>query len=380
MAATSKELYKRGSDIWWCRFTDPKTGQQIRRSTGKTDKREAQEVLDRAKAEAWNIALGKAPERLWGEAALRWVEERDKRSIVTDAERLQVLNDELSEVKLSEIDSDFVRERVVKKVLKPRGIADSTINRYITLIQSILNISAGEWRWLAYAPKLAKPGANAENSRQAWLSLAQFKMLLDYLPEHHADMAMFALATGLRYGNVNDMEWSWVDIARNRIVVPKKKFKGKRDHVLPINGTAREVLIRQVGKHSTRVFTYKGEPIARINMRHWHNAVDKAGINAQLRGYQLLKEDEKFVFHGLRHTFATWLGRVGVPLDIIESLGGWSQGKNRVVSGYAHLADVNHLLPYSKKIDDILAGKIENISTILAHDQWTKLAQTELSS
>ena len=356
--AKSKELYQRTGEIWWYRFTDPFTGKQIRRSAGTTDRKQAQQILDNAKATAWIPQAGgkSIPTKLWAEASIRWIEERDKRSILTDAGRLEILNKEIAEVKLADIDNDFVRDVVIKKVLMKRGISGATVNRYVTLMQSILNISATQWGWLSVAPKLMKPGQKAEQRREAWLALSQFKLLLDHLPDHYVDLALFGVATGLRYSNINDLEWCEVDAARNRIVIPKEKFKGKRDHILPINATAKEVLIRQVGKHPERVFTYRNKPFERINMRFWHEAVNKAGINAELRKAKLLKADENFVFHGLRHTFATWLGRVGVPLDVIEALGGWSSGKNRVVSGYAHLADVNHLLPYSQKIDDILGG------------------------
>ena len=46
-------LYRRNS-VWWVRFTTP-TGGRIRRSTGTTNKEQAQEYHDRLKAEIWKI-------------------------------------------------------------------------------------------------------------------------------------------------------------------------------------------------------------------------------------------------------------------------------------------------------------------------------------
>lgn len=42
-----------------------------------------------------------------------------------------------------------------------------------------------------------------------------------------------------------------------------------------------------------------------------------------------------FRWHDLRHTWASWLAQDGVPLHIIQALGGWSQYK--MVLRYAHL-------------------------------------------
>lgn len=380
----TKELYLReGSAVWQFRFTGP-DGSQIRRSTGKTDKREAQQVLDNAKVNAWTrysnspilVPAHTIKEgRLWGEAAVRWLEEREKRSIDTDAGRLGVLQPLMNDMLLTDITGDFVREKLINGLLALRQSSPATINRYVVLIQSILNLAYKEWRWIDSVPYLPRPGKTAESKRQAWLSPDQFHRIVKALPEHMADLALMGIATGLRYKNVNDLSWREIDVSRNCIVIPKEKFKGKRDHVFPINETARDVLIKYLGKHDERVFTFRGKPFERINLRHWHDAINSTGVNDELRKSLLLDEDEQFVFHGLRHTFATWLIRTGASIEVVEALGGWKTDSNRTVFNYAHTAGVNHLLPYSKRIDEILKGSKQEFSTVLAHDTWTKLAQ-----
>ena len=56
-------LYKRGS-VWWMSFIDPKTGDQVRRSTETEDKELAKKILDSQKGK---IAEGKWFERLPGQ-------------------------------------------------------------------------------------------------------------------------------------------------------------------------------------------------------------------------------------------------------------------------------------------------------------------------
>ena len=50
--------------------------------------------------------------------------------------------------------------------------------------------------------------------RIRFLSRDEAQRLLAALPEHQADMAAFALATGLRASNVTGLEWSQVDLVR----------------------------------------------------------------------------------------------------------------------------------------------------------------------
>ena len=376
-ATKSKHLFKReGAEIWWYRFTDPKTGNQVRRSAETTERKLAQERYDIAKAFAYEAVSDIKLDKLWIEASIRWIEERGlkKRSTLSDVGRLGVLGEVMNNVKLSEIDNDFIREQIVNGLLRRRGTALPTINRYIALIRSILNAAYREWKWLATVPYLNSPGQSAERTRKAWITPEQFNRIQDRLSPHISDLMRLAIATGMRYRNLNDLEWNNIDLARKVIFIPSATFKGKRDHVVPLNDTALSVINKYVGMHPDRVFVFKGKPFSRINLRGWHAVLDDLGINAELRSAGLLLKDEKFVFHGLRHTFATWLGRLGTPLEIIELIGGWSQGKARIASNYTHLADVTHLLPYAKKIDLILNGKNQRISTILAHNTRTKLA------
>lgn len=380
MATKTKELFQRG-EYWSYRFKHPRTGEQVRGTTGTTDKTEAQRILDEKKASVWltvKATTEKQP-RLWGEAAIRWLEEADKRSILTDASRLSILNEVMVNTVLTDITGDYIRDEVIKGHLEKRNIKPATINRYIELIQWILNKAFKEWRWIDQVPYLPRPGKKKEEKRRAWLSPDQFERIVANLSEHYADVARLSLATGMRYANVAKLEWRWIDVAKNCIVVPKEAFKGKRDHVVPINETARKVLSKYIGKHPERVFVRKGKPFSRLNQRYWHVAVDKAGVNDELRAYGLLKLNERFVFHGLRHTFATWLVRTGVPVDIVEELGGWAPNSSRMVFTYAHAAGTSRLLPYSRRMDEILQGTNKEFSTYLAHDSWSNLAQMELT-
>ena len=40
-----------------------------------------------------------------------------------------------------------------------------------------------------------------------------------------------------------------------------------------------EVLIKQIAKHPTWVFTYKGKPVVQVNTKAWRGALKRAGID-----------------------------------------------------------------------------------------------------
>lgn len=373
MAARGKELYQRG-EIWWYRFTNPRTAAQERGSAKTSDKQLAQQRLDEAKANAWVQASehkksAQDEPKLWIEATTKWMQtKRLKRSIGTDIERINVIAPILDEIPLSEINDDLIHKKIVMGICKQRYHAPATINRYLDLIRSILNASV-KWQYLDRAPSLEKPGQAGERARKAWINLDQYTRAQKAMSPLHANLMTLSLCTGMRVDNLLTLHPSEVDIPNKRIFIPAIKFKGKVDHTVPLNKTAIKILEKQLSDlkdQKDNVFTYRGKPIKRINLRVWHKVFDDLGINEELRSAGLLSQEkngegdysERFVFHGMRHTFATWLGRTGVPIEIIASIGGWSKGsKNKMVNIYTHMDDVSHLLPYVRHIDLILLGK-----------------------
>lgn len=93
-------------------------------------------------------------------------------------------------------------------------------------------------------------------------------------------MARFSLATGLRQANVIGLEWSQIDMQRSRPIawIHPDQAKSREAISVPLNDDAVAVIRRQLGKHSIRVFTYKGRPIKDIHHPTWKKALAKAEI------------------------------------------------------------------------------------------------------
>ncbi|HSG89822.1 MAG TPA: site-specific integrase [Pseudomonadales bacterium] len=323
-------LYKRGS-TFWVRFTAP-NGQRIRCSAGTADRAQAQEYHDRLKADAWRIhKLGDRPRRQWQEAVVQWLKETShKRTHEGDKAKLRWLDPFLRDRYLDEIDRDLVETVAAAK--EAEGTAPATVNRYLALVRSILRKAAQEWGWLERAPKVRMRREN--NRRVGFLTLTQANRLLAELPPHLAQMARFALSTGLRMTNVTGLEWSQVDLGNRMAWIHPDQAKAGRAIGVPLNAEAVAVLEDERGKHRERVFTFQGRPVQRTSTHAWYKACRRAGL-------------EGTRWHDLRHTWASWHAQAGTPLSTLQELGGWSSGE--MVKRYAHLSNA-HLLEFAERI------------------------------
>lgn len=92
------------------------------------------------------------------------------------------------------------------------------------------------------------------NRRIRWLNHDEARNLVEALPEHLKPVVIFALATGLRRGNILSLEWSQLDITRKMAWIHLEDAKGGRAIGVALNDTACQVLRSQMGKHHRWVF------------------------------------------------------------------------------------------------------------------------------
>jgi integrase len=246
------------------------------------------------------------------------LESKHKATHADDKAKLRWLDRYLGGLHLDEIDRTLI-DRI--KYDREKIATPGTANRYLALIRAILRRACNEWEWIDRVPKF-KLFKEAEGRIRS-LSPQEFQRLIAELPPHLADMAVFSVATGLRQANVKGLEWACVDMERRHAWIPGEKHKNGKPHSVPLNEMALAVLRKQLGKHPTRVFTFRGEPIGQVNTKAWTAALDRAGI-------------ENFRWHDLRHTFATWHRQAGTPTFELQRLGGWKTGA--MVERYAHVA------------------------------------------
>ena len=149
-----------------------------------------------------------------------------------------------------------------------------------------------------------------------------------YLP----DFIRLALNTGMRRGEMLNLEWARVDFSANLIHLAGINTKSGKRRSIPLNQTARTALIRRAAFRASHcpaspwVFcTKEGARIASVR-RSFDTACRRAGI-------------KDFHVHDLRHTCAAHLVSAGVALAVVRDLLG--HASITMTERYAHLAPEN---------------------------------------
>lgn len=315
-------IYQRNG-IWYISFVSA-SGKRIRRSAGTKERQEACELRDKLKYEAWRVSrLGEKPKRTWDDAALRWLREKShKKSIADDMAKIHALK-QLRGVYLHHITRDLIQTTVERLPCQ-----NSTKNRYLALIRSILNASVNKWEWLDRAPYVEM--YKESSGRIRWLRPEEAQRLIDAArPRYFADLIIFSLNTGLRQANVLGLKWNQVDIERRVCWYYADETK---------SGRALGVAFVFVNK--------RGNPMKDINSRDWKETLKKAEI-------------ENFTWHDLRHTWASWLVQRGIPLRVVQEMGGWQT--LAMVQRYSHLAP-EHLHEHAQLLHNLVVNREPAVS------------------
>ena len=333
-------LYQRGKrGMWWVDVTI--AGERIKRSAGTSNRVAAEEWAAQLAHDTWRTRkLGDTPAVTWGRAVLDWLSKHsdERRSIETIKDRLRWLTTRLGQTPLVQISRTSVEKLITEK--QTDGASPTTSNRYVSEISKILH-PAHKLGWLAALPALRRYAELQHAVR--WLRRDQAAALIEELPAHLANMARFALATGLRESNVRLLRWDQVDLNRAVAWVEGADMKSGKALNVPLNADALDVLRRCRHDHSRYVFVYRREPkkgattipegtiVTKCTNHAWHKALKRAGLSG-------------FRWHDLRHTWASWHIQSGTPLPVLQQLGGWASYS--MVLRYAHLGR-DHVAAYA---------------------------------
>jgi len=203
----------------------------------------------------------------------------------------------------------------------------NTVDRYLSALSHVFTIARKEWAWITYNPfsGVAKIGKSAKRERvlsdeeRARLSTETAKDA-----QLHA-FVLCALSTAARAGELVNLTWRDVDLNDGRLLL--KATKNSEPRTAWAYGEA----LRALKEHArVRRFDTDRVFVSKTGKRYgYHKPFVAACSAAQIEG---------FVFHGLRHSAATYLARIGATEQQLRAIGGWKSG---VVRNYVHLAAVD---------------------------------------
>lgn len=328
------------SPYYWASYIDA-SGKRIRKSTGiqksTEGRKEAEALLGKWKVEAHQTKQwGKKPDHTFDELMLEYLQgpSLEKRAPERDKYIVKRLFAVFSKRSLRSITPTDIRAYTESR--RAMGIKNSTINREIGLLSCALNWARRELEWDVPNPtegrKLKEPA-----SRIRWISRDEADALLDAAKnepraEHLVDFIRLGLNTGMRRGEMLELEWKRVDLHTNLIYLRAMDQKSGKIGSVPLNADARSALLSRARFRATYcpdspwVFCdVKGSRIQAVK-RSFATACRRAGI-------------ENFHIHDLRHTCATWLVQAGVSIrEVAEVL---RHSDIRMTMRYTHLAPEN---------------------------------------
>jgi len=216
---------------------------------------------------------------------------------------IKCLNVYFGEKYLSEITpfliEGFKAQRM--KVVKP-----ATVNRALACLKSMFNRAITWKKFRGDNPVKAVKFFKEESGRLRFLEKYEIAQLLENCNSYLKPIVILALNTGMRRGEIYNLQWQDVDFAHGLIHLLKTKNNEKRE--IPMNALVRETLLN-IDKDPRIPYVFyndEGKPFYNLR-KSFFTACKKSAIF-------------NFRFHDLRHTFASQLVMAGVDLNTVREL------------------------------------------------------------
>lgn len=339
-------VYRRsGSPFWWYSFS--LCGRRFRGSTGRTSKREAEEVerdqrhlakQSQGRGAGWTLLA--VLNAYWAEHA------KFKRSAAMIETHLAELQSGLGGGTLAaRITPGALMDYRAKR--RGNGVQAHSVNREFAYLRAALEhcrqhgaqMPAIDWKKLK---------ADEPPGRIRFLSRDEYDRLMAVAHPDIRPIILCAVSTGLRFGDIYRLDWRQVKLEERLIQV--KRTKANKALTIRVGGALMAMLsTTPPDKRRGRVFDWTGF------RRRWEKALAAAGI-------------EDFRFHDLRHTFASWARQAGADIaDICEALG---HASISMTMRYAHIKPDEHLTAFDRVSASLLSRNV-------AHSENKLLAGNE---
>ena len=209
--------------------------------------------------------------------------------------------------------------------------SSTTVVRYLASLSHAFAIAVKDWEWILENPvmKISKP--KIYNGRTRFLNEVEKEKLIQACRESKSNglypIVILALSTGMRKGEIMNLKWSDIDLAKGTILLQTTK-NGERRYI-PLLGIALDLLRAKYINQATDalIFPALHSQSNPLDIRSaWNTALRNAGI-------------ENFRFHDLRHTAASYLAMNQASLLEIGTLLGHKTVQ--MTKRYAHLSNAH---------------------------------------
>lgn len=254
----------------------------------------------------------------------KFSEIRTKRSILN-----VYLKPFFGKLKLEKITSYEIEKFKAEK--QSQGLSNKYINNLLCVLSKSLSV-AEEWELIEKRPKIKR--LKVPPQKFDYLSIEESEIIITQASGFLKDMILFALHTGLRFGELIALTWDDINFKENVLTVSKSVSRGllgstKNNKIRHIPLSKDLIKILETGRitknKSDLLFPNKvGKFQIQERCRHWlHQVCMKVGLR-------------KIGWHAFRHTFASRLAENGISMRTIQELLGHSD--TNTTMRYAHLS------------------------------------------
>jgi integrase len=312
-------------------------GRRYRNTTETDDKQKAKaiEARERSRILDGRHGIRRQPDITFKAFSATYLSdhaELHKRSVDRDREIIKVLNRSFGSLILHELTAhrieQFKRERLAgkwrghKQTSTPKPIRPATVNRELDTLKSILS-KAVEWGKLLENPAKAVKRLKVDNRRTRILTDDEQRALLSACPRKLKAIAVLALVTGARVGELLALRWE----ACQDGALTFWETKNGRPRRVPISPTIAAVLAAQPRIHPWVFTNARGKtpkPYTVNGVAHvFGRAVTRAGITG-----------DDVTLHTLRHTALSRMIADGYDDYTVMEISGHSS--TRMLARYTH--------------------------------------------
>lgn len=242
------------------------------------------------------------------------------------------------------------KERLLQGVTsRKERRTNSTVNRYFSSLSRGFTMAFQELQWINENPFRRISKLKENGGRTRFLSREELHTLLQCCKEskntHLYGMVLIAASMGLRFGEITNLRWKYVDL--NNGFVTLETTKNGDFRVVPLPGQIAAYLKEIEKPTSSDEYMF---PSRNKDKRHPYSLIRKA-FQKVLQKAGL----EDFKFHDLRHTCASHLAMNGATQgELMEVLGHRSPAMTR---RYAHFSK-EHIARVLQKTSNSLIGAI----------------------